>query len=117
MSSDGKVERMATCNSTRSPRSRPTHQRPSMADVASMAGVSSQTFSRVANNRENVDSATREKVLAAMQASDTAPTRRPARWSPAGSGRWAWSVSTWARTATPVRSARSPTPPARPTSP
>ncbi|MET9736401.1 LacI family DNA-binding transcriptional regulator [Streptomyces sp. NPDC006458] len=38
-----------------------------MADVATMAGVSSQTVSRVANNRDNVDQATREKVLAAMQ--------------------------------------------------
>ncbi|MFI9152279.1 LacI family DNA-binding transcriptional regulator [Streptomyces sp. NPDC053367] len=38
-----------------------------MADVAAMAGVSSQTVSRVANNRDNVDEATREKVLAAMQ--------------------------------------------------
>ena len=38
-----------------------------MADVAAMAGVSSQTVSRVANNRENVEEATREKVLAAMK--------------------------------------------------
>ncbi|WP_406063553.1 LacI family DNA-binding transcriptional regulator [Streptomyces sp. NBC_01077] len=38
-----------------------------MADVATMAGVSSQTVSRVANNRENVDANTREKVLSAMQ--------------------------------------------------
>ncbi|MEV6397959.1 LacI family DNA-binding transcriptional regulator [Streptomyces sp. NPDC051907] len=38
-----------------------------MADVAAMAGVSAQTVSRVANNRENVDAATREKVLSAMQ--------------------------------------------------
>ncbi|MFF3843138.1 LacI family DNA-binding transcriptional regulator [Streptomyces sp. NPDC001930] len=38
-----------------------------MADVATMAGVSSQTVSRVANNRENVDASTREKVLSAMQ--------------------------------------------------
>lgn len=59
---------MATDNRTRSPRSRPARQWPSMADVATMAGVSSQTVSRVANNRENVDSATREKVLSAMQA-------------------------------------------------
>ncbi|MGW7125994.1 LacI family DNA-binding transcriptional regulator, partial [Streptomyces sp. NPDC054901] len=33
-----------------------------MADVAAMAGVSSQTVSRVANNRENVDASTRERV-------------------------------------------------------
>nr|WP_237773339.1 LacI family DNA-binding transcriptional regulator [Streptomyces luteocolor] len=51
----------------KSPRSRPPRQWPSMADVAAMAGVSSQTVSRVANNRENVDGATREKVLSAMQ--------------------------------------------------
>ncbi|MEU8699989.1 LacI family DNA-binding transcriptional regulator [Streptomyces sp. NPDC048680] len=38
-----------------------------MADVAARAGVSSQTVSRVANNRENVDAATREKVLSAMR--------------------------------------------------
>lgn len=51
----------------RSPRSRPLRQSPSMADVAAMAGVSSQTVSRVANNRENVDASTRERVLAAMK--------------------------------------------------
>ncbi|MFJ4685535.1 LacI family DNA-binding transcriptional regulator [Streptomyces sp. NPDC088789] len=39
-----------------------------MAEVAAKAGVSSQTVSRVANNRDNVDEATRAKVLAAMQA-------------------------------------------------
>lgn len=38
-----------------------------MADVAALAGVSSQTVSRVANHRENVDATTREKVLAAMR--------------------------------------------------
>ncbi|MFJ2744882.1 LacI family DNA-binding transcriptional regulator [Streptomyces sp. NPDC087440] len=38
-----------------------------MADVAALAGVSSQTVSRVSNNRTNVDAATREKVLAAMK--------------------------------------------------
>ncbi|MEU0659448.1 LacI family DNA-binding transcriptional regulator [Streptomyces lavendulocolor] len=38
-----------------------------MADVAAMAGVSSQTVSRVANNRDNVDAATRERVLDAMK--------------------------------------------------
>lgn len=40
---------------------------PSMADVAAMAGVSSQTVSRVANNRSNVDQETRRRVLAAMR--------------------------------------------------
>ncbi|MCM2419318.1 MULTISPECIES: LacI family DNA-binding transcriptional regulator [unclassified Streptomyces] len=38
-----------------------------MADVAAMAGVSSQTVSRVANSRSNVDEATRERVLSAMR--------------------------------------------------
>lgn len=40
---------------------------PSMADVARLAGVSGQTVSRVANNRQNVDTATRDRVLAAMR--------------------------------------------------
>jgi DNA-binding LacI/PurR family transcriptional regulator len=44
-------------------RSRP----PSQADVAALAGVSSQTVSRVANNRTNVDDETRERVQNAMQ--------------------------------------------------
>ncbi|MGQ2916146.1 MAG: LacI family transcriptional regulator [Microbacterium sp. SCN 71-17] len=39
----------------------------SMADVAAAAGVSGQTVSRVANGRANVDPATRERVVAAMQ--------------------------------------------------
>src|SRR6266545_4770456 len=40
---------------------------PSMADVAQLAGVSGQTVSRVANDRHNVDAATRDRVLAAMR--------------------------------------------------
>ncbi|WP_328996227.1 LacI family DNA-binding transcriptional regulator [Kribbella sp. NBC_01245] len=40
---------------------------PSMADVARLAGVSGQTVSRVANDRSNVDAATRDRVLAAMR--------------------------------------------------
>jgi DNA-binding LacI/PurR family transcriptional regulator len=40
---------------------------PSQADVAAMAGVSSQTVSRVANDRSNVDEATRQRVLSAME--------------------------------------------------
>jgi DNA-binding LacI/PurR family transcriptional regulator len=40
---------------------------PSMAEVAGLAGVSSQTVSRVSNGRTNVDLATRERVLAAME--------------------------------------------------
>ncbi|WP_371478130.1 LacI family DNA-binding transcriptional regulator [Kitasatospora sp. NBC_00315] len=39
----------------------------SQADVASLAGVSSQTVSRVANGRSNVEPETREKVLSAMR--------------------------------------------------
>jgi DNA-binding LacI/PurR family transcriptional regulator len=38
-----------------------------MADVARHAGVSSQTVSRVANGHSNVDAATRERVVQAMQ--------------------------------------------------
>ncbi|WP_022885885.1 LacI family DNA-binding transcriptional regulator [Glaciibacter superstes] len=40
---------------------------PSMADVAREAGVSSQTVSRVSNGQNNVDAATRDRVIAAMQ--------------------------------------------------
>jgi DNA-binding LacI/PurR family transcriptional regulator len=38
-----------------------------MADVARIAGVSSQTVSRVSNGQSNVDEATRARVLEAMQ--------------------------------------------------
>ncbi|MEU8221386.1 LacI family DNA-binding transcriptional regulator [Kribbella sp. NPDC048915] len=38
-----------------------------MADVARLAGVSGQTVSRVANDRANVDAATRDRVRAAMR--------------------------------------------------
>lgn len=38
-----------------------------MADVAALAGVSSQTVSRVANNRSNVEEETRQRVLSAMR--------------------------------------------------
>jgi DNA-binding LacI/PurR family transcriptional regulator len=41
--------------------------RPSMADVARLAGVSSQTVSRVSNGQANVDEATRARVLEAMR--------------------------------------------------
>jgi DNA-binding LacI/PurR family transcriptional regulator len=41
--------------------------RPSMADVARLAGVSSQTVSRVSNGQSNVDEQTRARVIAAMQ--------------------------------------------------
>lgn len=40
---------------------------PSMAQVASRAGVSAQTVSRVANGLTNVDAATRDRVLGAMR--------------------------------------------------
>ncbi|HEV7948137.1 MAG TPA: LacI family DNA-binding transcriptional regulator, partial [Glaciihabitans sp.] len=43
-----------------------TSRQPSMADVAALVGVSSQTVSRVVNARSNVDAATRDRVLAAM---------------------------------------------------
>src|SRR5579871_3074312 len=42
--------------------------RPSMADVARVAGVSAQTVSRVSNGQVNVDAATRERVLGDMEA-------------------------------------------------
>ncbi|MBB6344272.1 LacI family DNA-binding transcriptional regulator [Nonomuraea muscovyensis] len=38
-----------------------------MADVAALAGVSSQTVSRVANHRSNVEEETRQRVLSAMR--------------------------------------------------
>jgi DNA-binding LacI/PurR family transcriptional regulator len=41
--------------------------RPSMADVARLAGVSSQTVSRVSNGRTNVDDQTRKRVVTAMR--------------------------------------------------
>lgn len=40
---------------------------PSMLDVGRHAGVSGQTVSRVANGHDNVDPATRERVIAAMR--------------------------------------------------
>ena len=42
--------------------------RPSMGDVARLAGVSSQTVSRVSNGQSNVDGATRARVVEAMRA-------------------------------------------------
>jgi LacI family transcriptional regulator len=43
-----------------------TARRPTIRDVASRAGVSHQTVSRVINGRENVTTETRERVLAAI---------------------------------------------------
>ena len=47
--------------------SRAGASRPSMADVARLAGVSSQTVSRVSNGQSNVDERTRARVVNAMQ--------------------------------------------------
>jgi DNA-binding LacI/PurR family transcriptional regulator len=47
--------------------SRPKAPRVSMADVARLAGVSSQTVSRVANGHPSVVGSTRQQVLAAMK--------------------------------------------------
>jgi len=52
---------------TPTPGRRTATSRPSMADVARLAGVSSQTVSRVSNGQANVDDATRARVLDAMQ--------------------------------------------------
>ena len=58
------------------PGSRPPGRRgPSMLDVARLAGVSGQTVSRVANDRDNVDAATRERVLDAMRKLGYRPNR------------------------------------------
>ncbi len=46
----------------------PPRRNPSLADVAKVAGVSSQTVSRVVNGHGNVVAATRERVLEALQA-------------------------------------------------
>ncbi|MFD9067827.1 LacI family DNA-binding transcriptional regulator [Kitasatospora purpeofusca] len=46
---------------------RSTRRPASQADVAALAGVSSQTVSRVANDRPNVEPETRERVLSAMR--------------------------------------------------
>ncbi|WP_408611158.1 LacI family DNA-binding transcriptional regulator [Glycomyces xiaoerkulensis] len=46
---------------------RPGRQSVSIGDVARAVGVSAQTVSRVANGRDNVNAATRERVLGAMR--------------------------------------------------
>jgi|SRR5450756_273399 len=53
---------------TRTPSNAAGAPRPSMADVARLAGVSSQTVSRVSNGHSNVDEQTRARVMQAMQA-------------------------------------------------
>ena len=58
-----------------------------MADVARLAGVSSQTVSRVSNGQANVDEATRARVLEAMQTLGYRPTGRPAHSRAAASTR------------------------------
>jgi DNA-binding LacI/PurR family transcriptional regulator len=47
----------------------------SMLDVARLAGVSGQTVSRVSNGHDNVEPATRERVLAAMRELGYRPNR------------------------------------------
>ncbi|WP_223691507.1 LacI family DNA-binding transcriptional regulator [Leifsonia poae] len=48
---------------------------PSLGDVAQHAGVSTQTVSRVANGLTNVEAATRDRVLASMQALGYRPNK------------------------------------------
>jgi DNA-binding LacI/PurR family transcriptional regulator len=50
-------------------------QGPSQADVARLVGVSGQTVSRVANGLDNVNAATRDRVLAAMEELGYRPNR------------------------------------------
>jgi DNA-binding LacI/PurR family transcriptional regulator len=54
---------------------RPAKARASMADVAQLAGVSSQTVSRVSNDQSNVDTRTRDRVLEAMATLGYSPNR------------------------------------------
>lgn len=56
---------------------------PSLNDVASLAGVSHQTVSRVVNHRPNVSEATRRKVRAAITELDYRPNAA-ARWLATG---------------------------------
>ncbi|PTL71380.1 LacI family transcriptional regulator [Rathayibacter caricis DSM 15933] len=61
-------------DSTASARRR-LHRRPSLTDVAALAGVAPITVSRVANEHENVDPVTRERVLEAMRKIGYQPNR------------------------------------------
>lgn len=58
----------------KTPRGR-LHRGPSIADVASRAGVAPMTASRVANGGANVDPAKRDRVLAAMKELNYQPNR------------------------------------------
>lgn len=60
-----------------------TPRGPSLTDVASLAGVSHQTVSRVVNRRPNVSEATRRKVNAAITELDYRPNAA-ARWLATG---------------------------------
>ncbi|MCU1632922.1 MAG: hypothetical protein JWM61_1574 [Micrococcaceae bacterium] len=60
-----------------------TPRNPSLTDVASLAGVSHQTVSRVVNRRPNVSEATRRKVRAAILELDYRPNAA-ARWLATG---------------------------------
>jgi DNA-binding LacI/PurR family transcriptional regulator len=51
-----------------------TGSKPSIYDVAALAGVSHQTVSRVVNGHPNIRATTREKVLAAMAEIDYTPS-------------------------------------------
>ena len=55
------------------------NKRPSMFEVAKLAGVSHQTVSRVINHSPDVSDATREKVQKPSTSSDTVPATPPAR--------------------------------------
>ncbi|GAA1439471.1 LacI family DNA-binding transcriptional regulator [Leifsonia poae] len=58
-----------------SPQSARARRGPSLADVAGLAGVSTQTVSRVANGLTNVEAATRDRVLRSMQELGYRPNR------------------------------------------
>ena len=62
-------------NETSSPKSTPSERRPSMADVATLAGVSHMTVSRVLNDPDTVKSRTLRKVMAAIRELDYHPNR------------------------------------------
>ena len=51
-----------------------------IADVASQAGVSPMTVSRVVNGEQNVRESTRERVREAIAALNYVPIRRRAAW-------------------------------------